>query len=409
MKKYFILIFFSVHCIAVQATQIYQWKDEKGTWQFTEHPPLAGVPFQLKQLPDSIILNKPEENKTTQPEKEDKNEKPFISIEKLDKTEKPVVIPDARTEKMSPDLNNKKPNEIKMIPEEPKITVKKQIKAQRQSRYVSDYAQLLLLEDRQKLQEILEQFERQHHIETVIFTCYTLGDYEGGAEGVESFSQKLFQDWQLKQGILIVISLLDKQLHIYASPEFDEKNRSKIQNIREEILIPVFKEGRFSEGLSQSIQAIITIFKPQKKSELVEIKESPKETPKIIAKVEKKDYWLEIVLILSLGLWWALIRLWRNRKGRCPQCSGKLIKYQLNQQFIRKNCLNCGTQLILAPAHSSQYWKRCPSCGNGSFHVKSWAWKENHVEILHDCRVCGFNRLDKIRLLSAQNSVDGAV
>jgi len=408
MKKSIFGSFIFMYCITVQAAQIYQWKDEKGTWQFTEHPPLAGVPFQLKQLPDSIILNKPEENKTTQPEKIDKNEKPFISIEKLEKIEKPVVVPDARTEKMSPDLNNKKLNEIKMIPEEPKITVKKQIKAQRQSRYVSDYAQLLLLEDRQKLQEILEQFERQHHVETVIFTCYTLGDYEGGSEGVESFSQKLFQDWQLKQGILIVISLLDKQLHIYASPEFDEKNRSKIQNIREEILIPVFKEGRFSEGLSQAIQAIITIIKPQKKSELVEIKELPKETPKIIAKVEKKDYWLEIVLILGLALWWALIRLWRNRKGRCPQCSGKLIKYQLNQQFIRKNCSNCGTQLILAPAHSSRHWKHCPSCGNAGFRVKSWAWKENHVEILHDCRVCGFNRLEKVRLLSAKNSVDGA-
>jgi len=394
-----------MYCITVQAVQIYQWKDAKGTWQFTEHPPLAGVPFQLKQLPDSIILNKPEENKTTQPEKIDKNEKPFISIEKLEKTEKPVVIPDARTEKI---ILDKKTNEIKVIPEESKI-IKKTIKAQRQSRYVSDYAQLLLLEDRQKLQEILEQFERQHHVETVIFTCYTLGDYEGGAEGVESFSQKLFRDWQLKQGILIVISLLDKQLHIYASPQIDETNRTKIQNIREEILIPVFKEGRFSEGLSQAIQAIITIFKPQKKSELVEIKESPKETPKIIAKVEKKDSWLEMVLILSLTLWWALIRLWRNRKGRCPQCSGKLIKYQLNQQFIGMRCLNCGTQLILAPAHSGRHWKHCPSCGNAGFRVKSWAWKENHVEILHDCRVCGFNHLDKIRLLSAQNSVDGAV
>jgi hypothetical protein len=33
--------------------------------------------------------------------------------------------------------------------------------------------------------------------------------------------------------------------------------------------------------------------------------------------IEKKDYWLEIVLMLSLALWWAIIRLWRNRKGRC--------------------------------------------------------------------------------------------
>lgn len=407
MKKYIFGSLIFIYCITVQAAQIYQWKDAKGTWQFTEHPPLPGVPFQLKQLPDSIILNKPEENKTTQPEKADKSEKPSISIEKLGKTEKPVVIPDARTEKVSPDLNSKKPNEIKAILEEPKITVKKQIKAQRQSRYISDYAQLLLLEDRQKLQEILEQFERQHHIETVIFTCYTLGDYEGGAESVESFSQKLFQDWQLKQGILIVISLLDKQLHIYTSPQFDEINRSKIQNIREEILIPVFKEGRFSEGLSQSIQAIINIFKAQKKTEIVEIKEKPtKEMPKII---EKKDYWLEMVLILSLALWWALLRLWRNRKGRCPQCSGKLIKYQLNQQFIGMRCSSCGTQLILAPARSSRHWKHCPSCGNGGFRVKSWSWKENYVEILHDCRICGFNRLEKVRLLSAQNSVDGAV
>jgi hypothetical protein len=53
----------------VQAAQIYQWKDAKGTWQFTEHPPLSGVPFQLKQLPDSVILNKPEENKTPQQRK----------------------------------------------------------------------------------------------------------------------------------------------------------------------------------------------------------------------------------------------------------------------------------------------------------------------------------------------------
>jgi uncharacterized membrane protein YgcG len=411
MKKLFLFISIFLYCITVQAAQIYQWKDAKGTWQFTEHPPLSGVPFQLKQLPDSVILNKPEENKTPQPEKIDKNEKPFISIEKLEKTDKPVVVPDARTEKVSPD---KKPNEIKNISEEPKITVKKTLmKAQRQSRYVSDYAQLLLLEDRQKLQEILEQFERQHHIETVVFTCYTLGDYEGGAEGVESFSQKLFQDWQLKQGILIVISLLDKQLHIYASPQIDENNRTKIQNLREEILIPIFKEGPFSEGLSQAIQAIITIFKPQKKSELVEIKESPKEikeksTKEMPKMIEKKDYWLEIVLMLSLALWWAIIRLWRNRKGRCPQCSGKLIKYQLNQQFIGMRCSNCGTQLILAPAHSSRHWKHCPSCGNQSFYVKSWSWLINQLELTKECQVCGFKRQEKVKLSPAQNSVDGA-
>lgn len=407
MKKLLFGSIIFLYCIIVQAAQIYQWKDAKGTWQFTEHPPLPGVPFQLKQLPDSIILSKPEENKPTQPEKADKVEKPSISIEKLEKTDKPAVIPDARTEKISLD---KKINEIKELPKEPIVTVKKPtlIKAQRQSRYVSDYAQLLLLEDRQKLQEILEQFERQHQVETVIFTCYTLGDYEGGAEGIDFFSQKLFQDWQLKQGILIVISLLDKQLHIYASPQFDENNRTKIHNLREEILIPVFKEGRFSEGLSQAIQAIITLFKPQKKNELVEIKELPKEMPKIVARVEKKDYWLEMVLILSLMLWWALIRLWRHRKGRCPQCSGKLIKYQLNQQFTGMRCSNCGTQLILAPAHSSRHWKHCTSCGNGGFRVKSWTWKENYVEILHDCQICGFNRLEKVRLSPAQNSVDGA-
>jgi len=391
MKKWFLGLFIFLYSIIVQAVQIYQWKDAKGTWQFTEHPPLAGVPFQRKELPDVNTINKSEEKPPL--------EKPSISIEKL---EKPLVIPDARTEKISPD---KKTNEIKELPKEPVVTVKKTtlIKAQRQSRYISDYAQLLLLEDRQKLQETLEQLERQSGIETAIFTCYSLADYEGGTKGIESFSQKLFQDWQLKQGILIIISLLDKQLHIYASPQFDENTRTKIQSIREEILIPIFKEGRFSEGLSKAIQAIIILLKPPsieiKKTSSVEIKE---------VKEIKKEYWLEIVLMLSLALWWTLIRLWRKRKGRCPQCSGKLKKYQLNQRFSLMSCSNCGTQLIFAPAHPRWQWRRCSSCGNDSFHVKSWSWKENSMEILHDCRVCGFNRLDKVRLLSAQNSVDGA-
>lgn len=390
------LVFLS--CVTIQAAEIYQWKDAKGVWQFTEEPPV-NIPFQVKQLPDTTTISLPEEKPVTNsPEK----------IEKLppEKIEKPVVSPNARTEKLSPDLNNKKINEIKTIPEEPQTTVKKSlVKPQRQSRYVSDYAQLLLLEDRQTLQEILEQFERQQQIEIVIFTCYTLSDYEGGKAGIESFSERFFHELQLKQGILIVISLLDKQLFIYPSPQFHETQREKIKKVQQQILIPAFQEGRFSEGLLKAVQSILTIFKPQQKNDLAEIKETPKEIPK---QVKKETYWLEIILILSLGLWWALLGWWRQQKHRCPQCSEKLLENKLNQGFIQKHCPSCGTQLILAPVQSRWRWRRCPSCGNQGFHVKSVGWHINQLELIKECRVCGFKRQEQLRLLSVQNFGGGA-
>lgn len=399
----------------LQASQIYQWKDAKGIWQFTEYPPLAGVPYQLKQFPDSTAVFKSEEKPLEKPqiqiEKNDKEkkEKPE-KVEKVEKIEKPVVVPDARTEKMSTDGSVKKANENKQLPEEPKKEPSK-LKVKRQSRYVSDSGQLLLLEDRQHLQELLEQIERQTGVETVVFTCYNLTDYEHGEQGVEKFSEFLAQQWQLNKSILITISLLDKQLYIYSTSQFSDIDKAKLQKIWEEILTPTFKEGRFSEGLLQASQAIKKAFEPVEKPKPIEIKEPPKENKeKDLPKPPKKEeYWFEIVSILSLTLWWLGLRLWRKRKGRCPQCAGKLIKYQLNQKFTAMRCATCGTQLILAPAQPRWQWRRCPSCGNQGFHVKSWNWLINQLDITRECRVCGFQRQEKVQLLPARNSVDGAV
>jgi uncharacterized membrane protein YgcG len=411
MKKGLLLLIFFASIQTVQAIQIYQWKDVKGTWQFTEYPPLAGVPYQLKELPDNVTVYKSEEKPADEKSKDiEKIGKP-VAIEKVEKSEeiiKPVIIPDARTEKISPISNEKKVPETKQpISEEPVVVIKKPslIKAQRQSRYVSDYAQLLLLEDRQRLQEILEQFERQTGIETTIFTCYTLADYEGGLTGVDNFSAQLLKEWQLKQGILIVIVLLDKQLHIKTTSQFNKEEQHKIQNIREEILIPTFKQGHFSEGLLKAVQQIIYLLKPPP---VLKNKEQTADNRKETY-YKREDYWLEMVLILGLSLWWAIIRLWRRRKNRCPQCAGKLQKVKLNQEFIALRCTICGTQLILAPAHSPRYWQRCPSCSNSAFHVKSWCWDNNErLIIARECQVCGFKRQEKVRFLSAQNSVDDA-
>jgi uncharacterized membrane protein YgcG len=408
-----LILFYS---IGLHAAQIYQWKDAKGIWQFTEQPPLAGVPYQLKELPDSTAVFKLEEKPTTISDK--KQEVPIqIQVEKSDrekteKIEKPVVIPDARTEKMSNDGSIKKTNDIKQIAEESKKEPKKEpskLKAKRQSRYVSDVGQLLLLEDYQKLQELLEQVERNTGIEIVIFTCYTLADYEYGEQSVEKFSEFLIQHWQLNKSILIIISLLDKQLHIHTTSKFSDIEKTKLQKIRENILIPIFKEGHFSEGLLQASQAIKKIFEPQEKLKPIEIKELPKEIKEKPVKEspKKEEYWFEIVAILSLGLWWTLLRLWQKRKGRCPQCSGKFIKYQLNQKFTALRCATCGTQLILAPAQPRWQWRRCPSCGNQGFHVKSWNWLINQLDITRECRVCGFQRQEKVRLLPLKNSDDG--
>ena len=407
MKKWLLFLVFFVSTLTVQATQVYQWKDAKGTWQFTEYPPLASVPYQLKELPDNVTIYKPEEKpKSEQIENTEKLDKP-IAIEKNEKTTKPVVIPDARTEKISPISTEKKTPDIKPISEEPIVITKKPllIKAQRQSRYVSDYAQLLLLEDRQHLQEMLEQFERQTGIETTIFTCYTLADYEGSSAGIDNFSSQLLKEWQLKRGILIIISLLDKQLHIKTSQQFSQEEQIKIQKIREEILIPTFKLGHFSEGLLKAVQQITHLFKLQPISTH---KEQAANNQATISN-KREDYWLETVLILGLLLWWSMIRLWRRRKSRCPQCFTKLQKTKLNQQFTALRCTSCGTQLILAPAHSSQHWQRCPSCSNAAFRVKSWYYEaQETLVITRECRVCGFSHQEKVRFLSAQNSVDDA-
>lgn len=405
MKKWLLSLVFFVLTLTVQAVQVYQWKDAKGIWQFTEYPPLATVPYQLKELPDNVTVYKPEEKpKSEQIENTEKLDKP-ITIEKSEKIIKSVVIPDARTEKISPISTEKKTPDIKPISEEPPVIAKKTalIKAQRQSRYVSDYAQLLLLEDRQHLQEILEQFERQIGIETTIFTCYTLADYEGSSAGIDAFSEQLFKEWQLKQGILIIISLLDKQLHIKTSPQFSQEEQLKIQKIREEILIPTFKLGYFSEGLLKAVQQITHLFKLQP---ILMPKEQPADNKATISN-KRENYWLEMVLILGLLLWWAIIRLWRCRKNRCPQCFTKLQKIKLNQQFTTLRCTSCGTQLILAPPRSSRQWQRCPSCSNAAFRVKSWYYEaQQTLTMTRECRVCGFNHQEKVRLLLAQNSVD---
>jgi uncharacterized protein len=124
--------------------------------------------------------------------------------------------------------------------------------------YVSDYAQLLSIADKDRLNKILGDYEKK--TTNQLFVAIFPGKL---TDTIEDFSVRLEEKWKVGKkskdnGILLVIFPEDHQLRIEVGYGLEGAIPDTIANsIIQDVITPSFKEKRYAEGIENGMQAIM--------------------------------------------------------------------------------------------------------------------------------------------------------
>ena len=123
---------------------------------------------------------------------------------------------------------------------------------------VNDYAGMISAPVKADLQTKLKQFETAESTQIVILTLQSLK-----GDPIEDFSIKVAEAWKIGQkgkdnGVLLIVSKDDHKVRIEVGYGLEGKLTDLMAGriVRDEI-VPAFKAGRFDEGFTKGVTAII--------------------------------------------------------------------------------------------------------------------------------------------------------
>lgn len=125
--------------------------------------------------------------------------------------------------------------------------------------WVNDYTGILSYSEKEKINSIILELERKTTAEIAVVI---LKDLEG--ENIEDFTNRLFQKWGIgkkekNNGVMILIALAQKAIRIETGYGIEGIiPDAKAGRIIREIMVPLFKEGKFGEGILNAVYVIAT-------------------------------------------------------------------------------------------------------------------------------------------------------
>jgi uncharacterized protein len=124
--------------------------------------------------------------------------------------------------------------------------------------YVNDYAGMLAVETVRSLEQSLADFERSDSTQIAVLTIPSL---EG--EVLEDFSIKVVEKWGIGQkskdnGVLLLVAKKERKVRIEVGYGLEGVLTDLLSGrIVDQVITPAFKAGRFDQGLSAGVGAII--------------------------------------------------------------------------------------------------------------------------------------------------------
>ncbi len=122
---------------------------------------------------------------------------------------------------------------------------------------VSDFASMLSVEERSKLEEQVKTVEQETSVEIAVVTVPSLDGVP-----VESVAQDLFTKWgigkkETNNGLLILVSLGDRVTRIQTGYGVEALVTDiEASSIQRDLMTPAFREGRYYDGLSLAVGAV---------------------------------------------------------------------------------------------------------------------------------------------------------
>ncbi|MDP8216195.1 MAG: TPM domain-containing protein [Candidatus Kaelpia imicola] len=163
--------------------------------------------------------------------------------------------------------------------------------------YVNDFAGLLNYSDKVTIARFAAELEKKTTAQIAVVTIKT-----AKPETIQGFSVRLFDQWKIGQkgednGILLLMAVDDRKAWITTGYGLEGAIPDLIANkIVRDVMIPYFKRGQYSEGITKGAVAIISLVAKEYDAEI-----TGQET-QVYQTVHRKKSGLEVIFTILLLL-----------------------------------------------------------------------------------------------------------
>lgn len=130
------------------------------------------------------------------------------------------------------------------------------------NKYVNDFAKIIDQADAERIKKLVENVEEQTGIEICIVTINSIRDYQSTEPIFEKFATTLFNTWKIgkkdkNNGVLLLVAANDRKVRIELGSGYSSTYNQRAANIIKSDILPYFKQGQYSRGIYEGVQAII--------------------------------------------------------------------------------------------------------------------------------------------------------
>jgi uncharacterized protein len=126
--------------------------------------------------------------------------------------------------------------------------------------HVTDTAKVLLAGDREHLEKMLAQYERETFHQLAVLTIPTLA-----GEAVDAFTRRALSAWKLGQpgldnGVLVTMAMKEQLVRIELGAAMKKFiSNDAVEAVIEKKMIPAFSKGEFAAGLQAGLEELMRL------------------------------------------------------------------------------------------------------------------------------------------------------
>ncbi|MDP6099016.1 MAG: TPM domain-containing protein, partial [Candidatus Thalassarchaeaceae archaeon] len=131
--------------------------------------------------------------------------------------------------------------------------------------FVYDNEDIISADDEIEIQGISEKLHNETGIPIVVVVINRMIDYQWSGS-IEGYALRLFDEWGIgyaehNYGMLLLISVQDREARIELGHSWSGTINDECDSIMQDLLVPKFKDGKFSEGILGGVEALSDVAK----------------------------------------------------------------------------------------------------------------------------------------------------
>lgn len=133
--------------------------------------------------------------------------------------------------------------------------------------FISDQANLITPEDSKAINAKCKALLHDQAVPLIIVTVPSMASCGPGGLSIETYARELFDSWGIghpdtvingkkvswNHGILLLVSSGDRKARIELGADWANKRNKESQNVMDNMIIPFFKAGDYSQGIVQGV------------------------------------------------------------------------------------------------------------------------------------------------------------